>query len=216
MIIEERYLAEFMTVAIIHFLAVASPGPDFAVVLRQSVARGRAAGIWTSLGIGAGIFLHVAYCVLGLGIVISKSIVVFNIIKYAGAAYLIYLGLRAVAVKAAAADKPGVQPEVRNTQVSARDSFITGFITNALNPKATLFFLAVFSVTVSPETPPVVQACYGAWMAFASAAWFGALTMLFSNYSVRNVFLRFGHWFERSMGAVLVALGLKIALSPAR
>ena len=66
---------EFMTVALVHLLAVASPGPDFAVVVRESVAQGRRAGSWTALGVGCGIFVHVAYSLLGIGLIVSQSIV---------------------------------------------------------------------------------------------------------------------------------------------
>ena len=75
------YWTEFFTVALIHLLAVASPGPDFAIVVRESVAFGRRAGIFTALGVGAGIFVHVAYSLLGIGLIVSQSIVLFNALK---------------------------------------------------------------------------------------------------------------------------------------
>jgi len=209
----ENYYSEFLTIAVIHFLAVASPGPDFAVTLRESISHGRLAGLWTSFGIGMGIFVHVAYCILGLGIVISQSILLFNAIKYLGAAYLIYIGISALK------SKPKEKIVEQNTSIekpSAYRSFCIGFITNALNPKATLFFLAVFSVTVSASTPVLIKVGYGLWMAFATAVWFSFLTFIFSNGRVRNLFKRFGHWFERLMGAILIALGIKIALTPAK
>lgn len=209
----ELYYAEFITIALIHFLAVASPGPDFAVTLRESISHGRLAGLWTSLGIGIGIFVHVAYCVLGLGLVISQSILLFNLIKYLGAFYLIYIGISALR------SQPKEKLVEQNTKIetpSAYRSFSIGFITNALNPKATLFFLAVFSVTVSPATPILVKVGYGVWMAFATTIWFSLITIFFSNETIRNMFKRFGHLFERTMGAVLIALGIKIALTPSR
>src|SRR4051794_31688078 len=86
------YLAEFLTVALVHLLAVASPGPDFAVVLRESVTRGRPAGIFTALGVGSGIVLHVSYSLLGIGLLISQSILLFSLLKWLAAAYLIYIG----------------------------------------------------------------------------------------------------------------------------
>ena len=84
------YVAEFLTVALIHLLAVASPGPDFAVVVRESVTHGHRAGTWTALGVGSAIFLHVGYSLLGIGLIVSQSIVLFNALKWAAAAYLLY------------------------------------------------------------------------------------------------------------------------------
>lgn len=208
----ENYYTEFLTIALIHFLAVASPGPDFAVTLRESISHGRIAGLWTSLGIGIAIFVHVGYCILGLGIIISKSIVLFNLIKYLGAAYLIYIGI--CALRSQAKEKiTDISFDLESP--SAFKSFSIGFIANALNPKATLFFLAVFSITVSSSTPISIRIAYGLWMSFATTIWFCFLSIFFSNRRVRDVFKQFGHWFERSMGVILVGLGIKIALSHA-
>ena len=96
------YVAEFLTVALIHLLAVASPGPDFAVVVRESVTHGRRAGTWTALGVGSAIFLHVGYSLLGIGLIVSQSIVLFNALKWAAAAYLLYIGFKALRAKPAA------------------------------------------------------------------------------------------------------------------
>jgi RhtB (resistance to homoserine/threonine) family protein len=201
--------SEFFAVALIHFLAVASPGPDFAIVLRHSVSYGRKSGLWTSLGIGTAIFVHIAYCVLGLGILISKSIIAFNIVKYLGALYLVYVGIGAIRAKPMQIEESKVEKE---NSVTSSKSFWIGFITNVLNPKATLFFLAVFSVSVSPETPLLLKVGYGVWMAAVTTLWFSGLCLLFSKTFVRNLFKKFGHWFERSMGLVLIALGIRLAL----
>jgi len=205
------YWTEFLTVALIHLLAVASPGPDFAVVVRESVAHGRRAGTWTAAGVGTAIFLHVGYSLLGIGLIVSQSIVLFNALKWAAAAYLLYIGFKAIRAKPAAAGAETLQaePVVR----TAKGAYIAGFMTNGLNPKATLFFLSLFTVVINPHTPLLVQAGYGVYLAFATAAWFCLVAMLFSQPRVRAGFHRMGHWFDRTMGAVLIALGVKIALT---
>ena len=205
------YWAEFLTVALIHLLAVASPGPDFAVVVRESVAHGRRAGIWTAFGVGSAIFLHVGYSLLGIGLIVSQSIVLFNLLKYLAAAYLLYIGIKALRSKpSAAAPEGAAQPLLERTPKAA---YVAGFMTNGLNPKATLFFLSLFTVVINPHTPLAVQAGYGVYLAFATALWFCLVAMLFSQQRVRAGFARMGHWFDRTMGAVLVALGVKIALT---
>jgi RhtB (resistance to homoserine/threonine) family protein len=209
--VQEGYLLEFFTIVIVHLLAVASPGPDFAVVVRQSVTFGRRTALWTSLGVGLGIFVHVAYSLLGIGLLISRSIVFFNMIKLAGALYLIYLGAKSL--RASTYQTSANRPEVAHPAPAAGQAVRTGFLTNGLNPKATLFFLSLFSVVISRETPIIIQAGYGLYMAAATAAWFSGIAMLFGHRRVRNGFQRIGHWFERHMGAVLIGLGLMIAAS---
>lgn len=205
------YWAEFLTVALIHLLAVASPGPDFAVVVRESVAHGRRAGTWTALGVGSAIFLHVGYSLLGIGLIVSQSIVLFNVLKWLAAAYLLYIGYKALRAKPAAPGNDTAAGPV--VQRSPGAAYRAGFMTNGLNPKATLFFLSLFTVVINPHTPLAVQAGYGVYLAVATAGWFCLVALLFSHQRVRAGFARMGHWFDRTMGAVLIALGVKIALT---
>ncbi len=205
-----EYLSQFLTIVVVHLLAVASPGPDFAVVVKQSVTHGKATALWTSLGVGTGIFLHVLYSLLGIGVVVSQSVVAFNVMKYLGAAYLVYLGLKAIRTKPAAS--PLFSKGVKQTPTPGRAYWI-GFLTNGLNPKATLFFLSLFTVVIAPDTPLVIQACYGVYMAFATALWFSGVSLVFGNSRVRILFSKFGHWFERFMGGALLLLGVKLAIT---
>ncbi len=96
---------------------------------------------------------------------------------------------------------------------SALAAFRLGFLTNALNPKATLFFVALFSVVISPGTPLVVQAGYGIYMAAATGVWFALVAVFFTLPRVRQAFSRFGHWLDRVMGGVLLALAAQLLLS---
>lgn len=208
------YWTEFLTVALIHLLAVASPGPDFAIVVRESVVGGRRAGTWTALGVGTGIFVHVGYSLLGIGLIVSQSILLFNALKWLAAAYLVYIGVKAL--RARPADPAALDALAVPAERSARGAFATGFVTNGLNPKATLFFLSLFTVVIDPHTPHWVQAGYGVYLALATAVWFCLVALLFSQPRVRAGFARLGHWFDRAMGAVLVALGIKLAFTQLR
>lgn len=205
------YLNEFLLVAMVHLLAVASPGPDFAVVIRNSVSAGRQIGLTTALGIGVGIFLHVAYSLLGIGIIVSQSVWLFNMLKLLAGAYLLYLGIKALRARPQlVTDGDGAAAP---TSMSARKAFMDGFVTNGLNPKATLFFLSVFTLLISPQTPTLIQAGYGLYLAVATALWFCLVALLFSQPGIRRAFTRMGHWFDRLMGAVLIGLGLHLALA---
>ncbi|NQD95312.1 LysE family transporter [Pseudomonas sp. CrR25] len=208
------YWTEFFTVALIHLLAVASPGPDFAIVVRESVGFGRRAGMFTALGVGGGIFVHVAYSLLGIGLIVSQSIMLFNALKWLAAAYLLYIGIKALRARPVA--PASAELSLAAIERSPRAAFVTGFVTNGLNPKATLFFLSLFTVVIDPHTPLTIQAGYGVYLALATALWFCLVAMLFSQQRVRAGFARLGHWFDRLMGAVLVAIGVKLAFSEMR
>lgn len=208
------YWSEFLAVALIHLLAVASPGPDFAVVVRESVAHGRRAGVFTALGVGTGILVHVIYSLLGIGLIVSQSIVLFNALKWLAAAYLLYIGYKAL--RARPTDPVSAEQALEALPCGRRGAFVTGFVTNGLNPKATLFFLSLFTVVIDPHTPQLIQAGYGLYLALATATWFCLVAWLFSQQRVRAGFARMGHWFDRLMGTVLIGIGVKLAFTEIR
>ncbi len=208
-----NYLGEFLALATIHFLAVVAPGPDFAVTIRQSVRFGRLVGICTALGIGAGISVHVLYTLLGVGALMHTTPWLLTVAKVIGGAYILYLGvslLRSKPKSAIEGEKTSEEPVVEQTLFKA---FSTGFLTNATNPKATLFFLAIFTTIISAETPLQIQAFYGLWMCFVNALWFVIVALFFSSSKVRLLFMRMGHWFERTMGVVLILFAGRLMLS---
>ncbi len=209
------YWSEFLTVALLHALAVISPGPDFAVVVKQSVSHGKQVGRNTALGVGAAILIHVGYSLLGIGILIRSSETLFSLMKYAAAFYLIFLGINGIRSKANKKDtiEKMVKEKVAIENSKFWPSFRTGFLTNGLNPKATLFFLSLFTVAINPNTPVMIQVGYGFYMALMTAIWFIFVATIFGHNKVRRRFESMGHWFDRVMGLALIGLGLKIAMA---
>lgn len=211
---------EFAAIAVAHALAVASPGPDFVLVLRQSLTRGRAAAMAGAWGIAAGILVHVAYSQLGVALIVRNSPGVFSALKYAGAVYLVWLGWHAIRSRpsSSAPSAPslpaGVPADVPTAiPASIRAEAWRGFLTNLLNPKATLFFLALFSVVVDPATPRIVLVGYGLWMAVTTGIWFSLVATVFTRAAVRRGYARFGPWIDRVMGAVFWVFALQLVLS---
>jgi len=204
-----HYLHEFLALTIIHLLAVMSPGPDFAIILRQSISFGRKTAILTSFGIGAGIAVHVGYTLLGIGLLISQSPTLMMVAKLIGAAYISYLGVNLLRSQPSSADN---NIRIDNNPKHQTKAFMVGFMTNVFNPKVTLFFLAIFTTVVSANTPIFVQSFYGLWIIVTSIAWFSLVSFLFSKPVVRQKFLKNGHWFERVMGVILLIFAIKLVL----
>jgi len=203
---------EFLLVASVHFVAVASPGPDFAIILRYAVRHGVKVALAASLGIGLGILVHVAYSLLGIGLLLKTTPWLFQLFSLLAAGYLGYIGL--MALRSAPAAEPTAEVTVAaTTQISLWQSFRTGLLTNGLNPKATLFFLALFAVIISPETPTSFKILYGLYMAVATAAWFSLLSFLLTREKVTAFLLNYGYWFDRIMGLVLLALAMQLVFS---
>lgn len=203
------YWSEFLLIAVAHLFAVASPGPDFAVVTRQCITHGTRIGVWTSLGVGSAILLHVAYCILGVAFLLSQSETLFNTTKILAAIYLFCLGAQSIRQSFSKVVK-------KSDDLSAESpkpirAFVMGFLTNGLNPKATLFFLALFTVVIDSSTPTVVQILYGAYLAMATFVWFAVLSFFLGKPKVRNFILKAGVWFERCMGSILIFLAIQIA-----
>ena len=204
-------LGAFLTVVVVHLLAVISPGPDFAMATRNSLIYSRRAGIFTSLGLGLGIGIHVAYSLLGIGLLISKSIVLFSIIKWVGALYLVYIGYKSLRAKPTTTETEVVAVAMQT--LTDFKAIRIGFLTNALNPKATLFFLALFTQVIDPATPLWVQLLYGIEMITMTFVWFAFVSLVFSNPLLKRKISAVQHHIERVTGVVLIALGIKVALS---
>jgi RhtB (resistance to homoserine/threonine) family protein len=199
---------------VVFLVAVMSPGPDFAIMVRNSVRHGRQAGIYTAAGIALANLIHIAYINIGLGALIAHSIMAFNVIKILAAVYLIWLGCTALRSKPQAqTESISLQPVEENPRKSFRSFFLQGFLTNALNPKAAIFWLSYFSIVLNPHMPVAVLLGFVAILILTAFVWFATLSYVLAHARVREKFLRMGHWFDRATGIVLVALGLKVALA---
>jgi RhtB (resistance to homoserine/threonine) family protein len=216
------FFADWITVVAIGCLAVMAPGPNLAMTLRSSLAYSRQSGIYTAVGLAAGNCVHVTYCLIGIGVIISESILLFNSIKWLGAAYLIYIGIKSLQtqrrdstgfLKNATPSPTPHSPSQPTHHLTRLASIRIGFLTNLLNPKVTLFFLALFTQIIQPTTPLFTQAIYGLTMVALEFAWFALVAIVISQNAIKSRFLSISHWIERITGAVLIALGFRLAIS---
>jgi len=208
-----QYLSIFLTVALVHLLAVMSPGPDFILITRNSLIYSRKTGIYSALGLGLGILLHVTYSLIGIGLIISKSILLFSIIKFLGAGYLFYIGYKSLTSKSS---NHLTNPDTKQEDISRIAAIRMGFLTNATNPKVTLFFLSLFTLVINPDTPMFIKVLMGAEMSIATFAWFAFLATIFTHRLIKRRVSGIQHYAEKFMGAILIALGIKLALSTSK
>ncbi|MEG2580668.1 LysE family translocator [Comamonas sp.] len=201
-------MTEWIAVITITLLAVVSPGPDFAMVSRNSLLLSRRSGVLTALGIGLGVVVHVTYTLLGVGLLIQQSAWLFNVIKLLGALYLIYLGFKMLRTQ-----KAGELAPSKVAPVSDLEALRIGFLTNALNPKTTVFIVSLFIQVVGPDTPPAMQVGYGLFIAVAHIAWFAIVAMCFSAGAVRERLLAVRHWIDRAFGGLLVFFGALLGVA---
>ena len=146
------------------------------------------------------------YTMLGVGLLIAGSPNLFFAIKIIGAIYLIYIGYKTFSSRLVLSTEPGV-----TQKNSAMASLRTGFMTNALNPKTTLFVLSTYTQVVQVDTSILLQIAYGLFMSFAHWIWFSLVALFFSDQRLRNAMLKNQKLLNRAIGAILVALGASLA-----
>lgn len=197
---------EFLALAIAHIVAVASPGPDFAVVTKNTIQSGKKIGRMTALGVGVAILLHVTYALLGFSVLVKSNETLFTIIKWIGALFLIYLGV--MSLKAKGGDTISSKNNQTTEQQNPWKAFRQGFFTNALNVKAMLFFLFLFTSLVSEKTTTTTKAFYGVWLSVITFLWFYFIATIIGWQPVRNFFNQFGSQFDKIMGILFIGLAI--------
>ena len=203
----------FAVITVVHLLAAASPGPDFAFVTRQSLVHGRRAGLLASAGIALGLSIHIVYSAAGLAAVIAHSVHWMTAIKVLGGAYLLYLGVMGLRSRKETSGALAADVNGRDLPSSAARQVLGGFLCNAFNPKAPIYFLALFTVVLSPELPLPTLLAYGAWIMLLQWLWFSLVATVFAHRLVRDRLFAVRHWIDRAFGAAMVALGLRVLAS---
>lgn len=207
--IEWVMLETSLFVASIAALGMLSPGPDFFLVIKNAARYRRRAALMTSLGVICGVATHMSYCVAGLAVVITTTPWLFNLLKYAGAGYLIWIGLHALMSRGPGnlniTDAP-LQP------VSLVSAFMQGYLNNLLNPKATLFFLAVFTQVLQVESGMGEKLFYAGIILLLAMVWWPLLVVLIQSKPVRRALAKAQKLVDKVLGGVLIALGIKVAL----
>jgi len=212
----DTFLASWFLLIGIFFLALMSPGPDFVVAVRNSIVYSRLSGVMTAFGFAVGVAVHVTLALVGIVAIIAGSTLLFSMLKYIGAAYLFYMGIQALRSKGFDEDKVRNRNfEKKNKPFSPIKSFMSGFITNVFNPKATIFFLAIFSQFIGPEVSVSIQILYAGTCVTMTFLWFSFVSIVLTYPPIRTRFMRATKWLDRVCGVLLIGLGIKLALTKA-
>lgn len=203
-------ITDFWLFALAALMLNLTPGNDMLYVATRSTGQGIKAGIVSALGIMGGCMVHIVAAVVGLSAIVAKSATAFDIIKYLGAAYLIYLGIRSLLSK-----KNNFSVDRKLEAVSHSKIFWQGVITNTLNPKVALFFLAFLPQFINTHSGNVH------WQILLLGTWFN-ISGTIVNILIAVLFGRIGGWLSNSTwfvkwqnkitGVVMIGLGIKVAL----
>ena len=195
-------MQEFGLVLAVTVFAVISPGGDFAMVTRNSCLHGRMAGIWTAIGIALAIWLHVAYSILGVGLLLQTSPVLLQMVKTIGALYLLYIAWQTWQHPVAS---PSLQTQTSN-HFTPWQALKTGLISNAFNPKTTLFVLSLYSQVIGMNTAMSTLLAYGLLISLAHLFWFAWVALCLSQAKVRQFLLTKQQTVNKGIACVLMLL----------
>jgi len=196
-------IAIWLTVVSICLLGAMSPGPSLAVVLKKTVTGGRKTGLIAAIAHGLGIGLYAMACISGVAVMITTSPTVFKTIQWAGAGYLIWLGLKGLRAKAGT---DAVLADPPTTGNAARDGFLVVF----LNPKVAVFFIALFSQVIGSTTTWGEKSVYAATAMLIDMGWYMLVAWSFSSPLWLGRLQQKAVWLERAFGVVLIALALRL------
>ncbi len=203
-------VSNLLAVAVVSLLAAISPGPDFFIVVRNSLSFSRKAGLLTAVGVSIALIVHLSYTLVGLGILIAESPFLYTLIKYTGVGYLFYLGSSGLISSFKKSSAMDLRCSKSVNQISSFKAFSHGFLTNLLNPKAALFFVSLFSQFIDSNTSGFLRVQYAFINWSVTLGWFLFLSYLITSKGFIGKITKFRIYVDRIMGSALILLGIKL------
>ncbi|MDJ0948702.1 MAG: LysE family translocator [Alphaproteobacteria bacterium] len=197
----------FFVIAGVWAVTVISPGPNFIATVHAALSQSRGTGIWVSLGIMLGTTVWATASLAGLALLFQQAAWLYTLVKFAGAAYLIYLGVRMIRsarskVQVPAAPGPGMTPV---------QAFRRGLLTDLANPKAAAFFASLFAVTVPPAAPLWYDAAVVVMVVIIAGAWYALMACVMTLNPVATLYRRAQRAVAYVTGALFMAIGVRLA-----
>jgi threonine/homoserine/homoserine lactone efflux protein len=205
----------FVTVAIAHFLALLSPGPDFVLVVKSAIRNESKNAIGVALGIASANALYIGLCLIGVGTILAASVTVMIVLKVIGGLFLIYLAVQALRANKSSYSNLDIADDSHSNEVETTffKELITGFMSGILNPKNLLFYLSLFTVVLTPEVGLAFKLGLGIWMTAIVFLWDLSIIFLLSTPKVRSKFTKLAYYIDKITGAILGLIGFAIVKS---
>lgn len=230
---EKKYFSEFLLLYSMNLLNLLTPGANFTITMRNSIALSRKTGLFTALGVICGSSIHKIPTILGLGFLQTQSVWIYEIVRYIGCAFLLYLGIKTIWVSLSDTFRKGIigsgkikhlSPKQQNSvteyndlsttykriDVEPKKAFYIGFFTDVLNPQATFCFLAIVGATVAIDTPIHVRAFYSVALICTSMFWYFSVALFFSQPFFVNKCYEVRPYLERIAGIFLITLSYRL------
>lgn len=203
-------MSSLLAVTLVSLLGAISPGPDFLVVVKNSLSYSRKTGFLTALGVSLALIIHLSYTLIGIGILITEGSIVYLLLKYAGAGYLFYIGCKGF-ISSFKRQQPLDLCYAGTVNVpSPLTALKQGFLTNLLNPKCALFFVSLFSQFVVAGTPVALKIGFACINWSITLGWFLFLSYLITGNFIMSRIGSFRMYIDRVMGVVLILISLKL------
>jgi len=208
-------LGIFVTVAIAHFLALLSPGPDFVLVVKSAIKNNGKNAIGVALGIASANAVYIGLCLVGVGSILAASISVMIGLKIIGGLFLIYLAIQALRARKSSYNNLDIADPANASYVKTAflKEFMTGFMSGILNPKNLLFYLSLFTVVLTPEVGFAFKLALGIWMTVMVFLWDLSVIFLLSTNKVRSKFTKVAFYIDKVTGVLLGLIGFAIVKS---
>lgn len=208
-----QLFATFATVALAHFLALLSPGPDFVLVVKSAVQNRGKTAIGVAAGIASANAVYIALCLIGVGAIFASSIVFLTMMKLAGGLFLTYLAFTALKAKRSDYSNIAVVKDGLVSQSTFFKEFSTGFLSGILNPKNPLFYLSLFTVVLNSDISMIFKVALGIWMTLIVFVWDAFIIFVLSKNKIRNLFNKTSFYIDKCTGTILGAFGLTLIYS---
>ncbi|ENM5732395.1 LysE family transporter [Vibrio mimicus] len=205
----------FVTVAVAHFLALLSPGPDFVLVVKSAIRNKGKNAIGIAVGIALANAVYIGLCLVGVGSILAASVSIMIALKIVGGLFLIYLAIQALKARRSSYETFEVSESENASTHSGTFHYelVTGFMSGILNPKNLLFYLSLFTVVLTNDVSFSFKLGLGIWMTLVVFLWDAAIIFLLSTNKVRSRFTKLAFYIDKVTGAILGLIGFTIVKS---